>query len=120
MAREVGFEPTTNALTAHCSTAELLPNNCLEVFFTGSAFQIFFSEPRILPCIYFFSVEQFPRPERSRGKDLTGIMFFETTKNRLCESYRDTPVCITDDGIYSIHRFIAHCSLPAGRQVPLS
>ena len=26
MAREVGFEPTTDRLTADCSTAELLPN----------------------------------------------------------------------------------------------
>ena len=27
MARVVGFEPTTNRLTADCSTAELHPNN---------------------------------------------------------------------------------------------
>jgi hypothetical protein len=26
LAREVGFEPTTDRLTADCSTAELLPN----------------------------------------------------------------------------------------------
>jgi hypothetical protein len=35
MAREVGFEPTTNRLTADCSTVELLPNVPRTVF-TGT------------------------------------------------------------------------------------
>ncbi len=43
MARGVGFEPTTNALTAHCSAAELPPNIFIEPFPPLTTFEKIFT-----------------------------------------------------------------------------
>lgn len=40
MAPRVGFEPTTNALTAHCSTAEL-PRNGDRLFKATEVYKLF-------------------------------------------------------------------------------
>ena len=83
MAPGQGFEPWTNGLTVHCSTAELPRNIFFYKFSSPKTLQLLFSFQRFRPTNNDLLINQFPFARESRSitrEDMLIMHLYSTLK----------------------------------------